>query len=453
MNVNDYAPGSPQGIRQIASRIGETGNAAHEAQREMQAINGVCGDVKWEGGARNSFADYALDLPADLGRMAQSYTAASDALSSYAWELEDIRNQVDQALARYQVAESRKNQAEGEVSRAATRLNQLRSQLRPARVNEAWTKGQYQVASLVGHDAGLYDQYLRARNWRNHLESEETAEEQVRHRHQVTADSAESDMRSVAANLDDLREQRHQAEDRCRQRIDAALEGDLKNRSWWEKAGDAVGEAVVGMAKAVWDKDFGDFVFHLRESLGVLSEILQKLTLIALVVGVVMAIVLAAVLGPLIGAAVLFLTMKFVALLHRGSRILAAGRLMTGAFLSATGHRHPRTGSRSVTEIDVLFDSADLALTMVDVKVADEAAKNLGKIVISPQFSYKNLLQVSLDQVDPKDLIIENSKPIREKANQVMNEAVNSLSKPIPRARLDTVWDGRRPVKGPVFAN
>jgi uncharacterized protein YukE len=449
VNVNDYAPGSPQGIRQIASQIGETGNAALEAQREMQAINGVCGDVKWEGGARNSFADYALDLPADLGRMAQSYTAVSDALSSYAWELEDVRNQVNQALARYQVAESRKNQAEGEVSRAATRLNQLRSQLRPARVKEAWTKGQYELASLGGHDPVLYEQYLRARNWRNRLEADETAEEQVRHRHQVAADSADGDMRSVAATLGDLREQRHQAEDRCRQRIDAALEGDLKNRSWWEKTGDA----VVGMAKAVWDKDFGDFVFHLRESLGVLSEILHKLSLIVLVVGVVAAIVVAFVLGPLVAAGVLFLTMKLVTLMHKGSKILAAGRLATGTFLSATGHRHPRTGSRSVTEIDVLFDSADLVLTMVDVKAADEAAKNLGKIVISPQFSYKNLLKVSLDQVDPRDLIIESSKPVREKANQMMNQAVDSLSRPTQRARLDSVWDGRRPVKGPVFAN
>lgn len=449
MNVNDYAPGSPQGVRQIASRIGDTGTIAFDAKREMEAINGVAGDVKWEGGARNSFSDYALDLPAELGRMASSYTAVSDALNTYAWELEDVRNQVNQALARYQVAESRKNQAEGEVSRAAVRLGQLRSQLRSARVNEAWTKTQYETVSLVNHDAGLYEQYLRARNWRNRLESEETAVEQVRLRHQVIANSAGTEMASVVGSLDDLRKQRQQAEVRCKHRIDAALEGDLKNRSWWQKYGDA----VVGMTKAVLNKDFGDFVFHLREFLGGLAEILHKVSIVVLVVGLVVAAVAAVFLGPLVAVGVLFLTAKLAVLLHKGSRVLAAGRLATGVFLSATGHRHPRTGSRSVTGTDVLFDSADLVMTMVQVKMGSEAVKKLGDVVVSPQFTYKSLLKVARDQVDPKDLIIENSGAIRERANQAMNQAVNSLSQPTPRARFNSSWDGRRPVNGPVFAN
>ncbi len=429
MNVNDYAPGSPQGIRQIASRIGETGNAALEAQREMQAINGVCGDVKWEGGARNSFADYALDLPADLGRMAQSYTAASDALSSYAWELEDIRNQVDQALARYQVAESRKNQADGEVSRAATRLNQLRSQLPPARVKEAWTKGQYELASLVGHDAGLYDQYLRARNWRNHLESEETAEEQVRHRHQLTADSADSDMRSVAATLDDLRDQRHQAEDRCQQRIDAALEGDLKNRNWWEKTGDA----VVGMAKSIKDGDFGDFVFHLREFLIAGLEALQEWSDFLLIVGIAVMALMPATAPVVLG---------FLKGMATTEKVLLSGIVFTGALLCAIGHRNPRTGKQSVTIQDLRSDAADLALVAGQEKFYKNQFDEIGELV--PTFTYKEV------QEEVTNLPYTISS-IGRGVKRGMSNVVSPLT--TPSFLIKSSWDGRRPVKGPVFAN
>lgn len=437
MNVNDYAPGSPQGVRQIASRIGETGNAAFEAKREMEAINGVCGDVKWEGGARNSFSDYALDLPADLGRMASSYTAVSDALNTYAWELEDIRNQVDQALARYQVAESRKKQADGEVSRAASRLAQLRLQLRSARVNEAWTKGQYELTSLVNYDAGLHDQYLRARNWRNHLESEETTVEQEHIRHRATADSAGADMSSVAGNLVELRKQRRQAEVRCQHRIDAALEGELKNRSWLQKYGDA----VEGMKKAVLDKDFGDFVFHLREYLITEHEVFKNLSQLFLVIAVI-AFAVALVAMPLAAPAVLavlVLTMKAAA---AAEKALLSGILITGAFLCATGHKHPRTGRQSVTTQDVGSDAVDLALVVGQGKFYTKEFGDLGELI--PTYTQKEFQKEVTD--------LPNSwASVGGAMKQGMSNVVSPLT--TPRFRIKESWDGRRPVNGPVFAN
>ncbi len=452
MNVNDFAPGSPHGIQALASRIGETGSLAAQARNELGMIVSVCGEVPWHGKAKDGFSASVVDLPTDLIRMSDSYSSVSAALRSYGGELEDVRAKVSQAIARYEVAQTRKAQAEGEVSRAAARLRQLQGQLIAAKTDEHRAKGLYAAATLVpGSDAGLYQQYLQARSWRVRLESDYASTIQIRNRHQGSASSAQLEMQAESTRLADLKEQREQAESLCAQRINDALAAELRNRSWLEKN---ILDPLVGMAKAALSGDELRFVFHLRQFIEGVSTALKFVGIAVAVIGLIAVAVAAIALGPVAGLMVAFLVAKISYGINKVGKVLAAAKVATGVVLYSSGYKNPETGKRAVTEVDLVLDSGGLAAAHIGKMRGKAAVSTLGTTRVGANFEYDEMWHILARQTTAEDIAMDHVDIAFNVSRGPLNEAVSHLgesSRKTYKSGFEHNWDQRRTTAGMCF--
>ncbi len=119
----DPTPGSPSRVRAMARRWREVADDAEWARRRVSQLMGDAAVGRWVGEAGDAFRDRARELPAQLGRCADSYGQAADALSWWADRLGTHQQDADAGLARGRVARHELERAEAAARVAAEQVS------------------------------------------------------------------------------------------------------------------------------------------------------------------------------------------------------------------------------------------------------------------------------------------------------------------------------------------
>ena len=84
----DPTPGEPWRIREVARRWSDVADDAASAEGTLRGLLGDDAAVTWIGQAGDNFRTRSSDLPDQLGKVADSYRLASDAMHWWAGRLE-----------------------------------------------------------------------------------------------------------------------------------------------------------------------------------------------------------------------------------------------------------------------------------------------------------------------------------------------------------------------------
>jgi hypothetical protein len=225
----DPTPGDAWEVR----RIGRQWDAvADEAEYAESTLRGLLGDdalVTWIGQAGDRFRERSSELPSQLGKVADSYRLASEAMTWWANRLEQHQSSADTQL-------SRGREARRDLEDALTRLHAAGADVRDA-----------QSAASVQAFAPSPEQ-VRAATERVHAaEAAERAAQGLVDNAQARLDAA----RRLAADAGEAR--RSDGREAARRVRDAADAG-VEPRSRWERFKDGaskVWDALVTVAKIV----------------------------------------------------------------------------------------------------------------------------------------------------------------------------------------------------------
>jgi hypothetical protein len=227
----DPTPGSPAAVRRMARTWSTVADDAAWAERRVRQLMGDEALGKWLGEAGEAFRSKTGDLPGQLGKCADSYGRASDALSWWAGRLETHQHDADAALVRGRAAHADLEEAKRRAAEAASSVSHASG-----------------VPVLT--DPSLTPTPEQVRDARARL-----------HSAQAARSSADSAVSAAQSRLDAARrlalDAKHLRESDGRttaERIHDAADAGIPERSRWEKFKDWAGEAwhvIVQIAKVV----------------------------------------------------------------------------------------------------------------------------------------------------------------------------------------------------------
>jgi hypothetical protein len=227
----DPTPGSPAAVCRMARRWSQVADDAAYAERRLRQLMADEALGRWLGEAGDAFRSKTGDLPDQLGRCADSYGQAADALDWWAGRLETHQHEADHALTRGRAAHEDLEDARRRAAAAASALG------------DASTVAALTDPSLVPTPDQVHDAQARLRSARAARSSADAAVADAQSR----LDAA----RRLALDAMHLRE----ADGRTvAERIHEAAEAGIPERSRWDKLKDWAGEAwdvVVTIAKVV----------------------------------------------------------------------------------------------------------------------------------------------------------------------------------------------------------
>ena len=227
----DPTPGSPAAVRRMARTWATVAQDAAWAERRVRQLMGDEALGKWIGEAGEAFRAKTGDLPGQLGKCADSYGQASDALSWWAGRLETHQADADAALVRGRAAHADLEEAKRRAADAAASVSHASG-----------------VPVLTDHSLAPTPEQVRDAQARLHAA-------------QAARSSADSAVSAAQSRLDAARklalDAKHLRESDGRttaDRIHEAADAGIPERSRWEKFKDWAGEAwdvIVQIAKVV----------------------------------------------------------------------------------------------------------------------------------------------------------------------------------------------------------
>jgi hypothetical protein len=227
----DPTPGSPAAVRRMARTWSVVADDAAWGERRLRQLMGDEALGRWIGEAGDAFRSKTEDLPGQLGKCADSYGRASDALSWWAGRLETHQHDADAALDRGRAAHADLEEAKRRAAAAASSLS-------------------HASGAAVLTDPSLTPTPEQVRDARARL-----------HSAQAARSSADAAVSAAQSRLDAARrlalDAKHLRESDGRttaERIHDAAEAGIPERSRWDKLKDWAGEAwhvVVQIAKVV----------------------------------------------------------------------------------------------------------------------------------------------------------------------------------------------------------
>jgi uncharacterized protein YukE len=248
------APGDPNGVRTVARDFGSVADDAEECHRQLTRIRDDWRGAIWKGRAADAFRGSIDDLPEDLAKLFASYGIASDALKTYAGNLESAQDQARTALGRAEGAAAEKGRAEADERRAAGDRGAAERSYSSLGLQYTAKRGLYEARRLAvlrtgQPDPGLQAAYDELRRLATNLDrTAETvrvargAESSAQSR--VT--SASGSLRAAVSLGDQARKLREEAAERARRKIQEAGDAGIKNRGWFERALDFGKKLVTG---------------------------------------------------------------------------------------------------------------------------------------------------------------------------------------------------------------
>lgn len=227
----DPTPGSPAAVRRMARTWSQVADDAAWAERRVRQLMGDEALGRWIGEAGDKFRSKTGDLPDQLGKCADSYGQASDALSWWAGRLEVHQGDADDALARGRIAHEELEDARRQASAAASAVSSASG-----------------VPAL--NDPSLNPTPDQIRDARSRLSSAQAARSSA----DAAVSAAQSRLdaaRRLALDAKHLRENDGRT---AADRIHEAADAGIPERSRWEKFKDWAGEAwdvIITIAKVV----------------------------------------------------------------------------------------------------------------------------------------------------------------------------------------------------------
>jgi uncharacterized protein YukE len=119
---DDPVKGDPSTLRLMAREYQRISDAADDASTRLKSVKGSGWLTDWQGEAADVFVDAIKDTPSDLGKLVDSYSRASTALSGWADTVDDAQYRADGALADAK-------DAAGDLASAQSRLSDAQSTL------------------------------------------------------------------------------------------------------------------------------------------------------------------------------------------------------------------------------------------------------------------------------------------------------------------------------------
>jgi uncharacterized protein YukE len=119
---DDPVKGDPSTLRMMAREYKRISDAADDASTRLKSVKGSGWLTDWQGEAADVFVDAIKDTPSDLGKLVDSYSRASTALSGWADTVDDAQYRADGALADAK-------DAAGDLASAQSRLSDAQSTL------------------------------------------------------------------------------------------------------------------------------------------------------------------------------------------------------------------------------------------------------------------------------------------------------------------------------------
>jgi uncharacterized protein YukE len=220
-------PGDPEEVRRISAQLATVEMRAREIESRLRAIETGVGPQMWRGQAADGFTALLAGTGPDLTRLAASYGAASQALATYATELEAA-----QAAARAAAAE---------VSTAAGDRDRARSDRDSA------------DADVFQHAAAADEARLRL-DAVAAQDAEQRRTDALGRVNAATAafDQAEQAMRAAQLKADEAASQRDAAAAKCMRELDDASSVGVDNRDLAQDTAAGKGPlAAVGAASQV----------------------------------------------------------------------------------------------------------------------------------------------------------------------------------------------------------
>jgi hypothetical protein len=114
---SDVDPGIADlgGVSVLTTELVHVASIAAQAQTQLVGLHERLTGVQWSGSAANAFRDRIGKLPAHLDRLARSYQAASDGLTTYAATVADIADQFASAKSALIAAQADHDWAAGQL--------------------------------------------------------------------------------------------------------------------------------------------------------------------------------------------------------------------------------------------------------------------------------------------------------------------------------------------------
>ncbi|RBY80899.1 type IV secretion protein Rhs [Geodermatophilus sp. TF02-6] len=206
----DPAPGDPSRTRELAARLHHQAELAERNTDRLRSVAANEGALRMEGDYAPKFRDVLTELPDQIGKLARAYQGCGNAVLTFAGDLERAKSQAGSALRQGRDADDRYQGAMREIRAALPDDREL-----------AFASGLSLAtleARMIGLDDGVKIQVRAAA---------------------ARARDADTDRDRARRLADQAAELRGDAEQRCVDGINEALEGSgIKNKSWFRKAWD-----------------------------------------------------------------------------------------------------------------------------------------------------------------------------------------------------------------------
>lgn len=313
----DPAPGDPAGIRTIAGRYAVVADDAQTAAVELRSVYERAEASFWEGDAADRFREeLSGDVLDNLVKLERSFTTAECTLRTYASDLESLqataRDQLVEACdASADQADADRRTAERSAYESRLRAVERQQQAEVDRLRSEYTR---LACGPPGNEAALDEIRRRYYEAQGCLASTSRAVADATRSvdaAQREAGTAADRLRRATAQVRAIKDERDDAVQRAIAGIDRAAAEGVANKSWWERAGEWVGDQIEKVI------DLAD-----------LSELLGKISLILAV-----AAVIALLLTPLIGPAGPTLAVA----LFKASHAVEAAKLAVDGLRAARG--------------------------------------------------------------------------------------------------------------------
>ncbi|WP_328618100.1 WXG100 family type VII secretion target [Amycolatopsis sp. NBC_00355] len=221
----DPAPGDPERVENTADIFRSVSSDAREARNRLQAVSDSGIDAVWIGDAAKAFERSLHELCADLDRLTNSYGEVGDALTTYAVELRQCKDDARQHEAAAEAAEADEANFDRQHREAAEKSAAYATQSRSAQGRIVTSRLQQTVSSAVGDVAGattaqnLITQDLRVSQEADSAKSQADGDA----RYTATqADLARQRLTAARRLADQVSELQHDAGDRAAAKIDDA---------------------------------------------------------------------------------------------------------------------------------------------------------------------------------------------------------------------------------------
>ncbi|MGK5642072.1 putative T7SS-secreted protein [Streptomyces sp. URMC 126] len=232
----DPTPGDPAQVQAFSGRLRQF---ADDVAAALRAIRGLAGDSAvqtWTGESGDAYRQHFDELPGELAKLERSYRMCSQALTTYWPQLQQAQRDVDRALEQGRQARSALQSAQSHLHTANDWVQRANEQAKQYQENP---QGNVPPPSAEAVQAAT-------RNAHN----ASTAQQQA----QSAVTSAQSRLDAAKRLADDARRLRDSAAHTAKAAIDDASHAGIRNRRFWEKPLDWIGEhwdQIVAVCKVV----------------------------------------------------------------------------------------------------------------------------------------------------------------------------------------------------------